>query len=123
MPTTGLKGEFTGRGLLERMRAFLQSGDAQEDGRVSIDGRDAIRIVTEDLTLVVDANSHEPIEWTTTLTETAGRYETSTTRIETYEWLPPTAANLALVDLDTQHPTAATVPSATISGVAGPKGS
>jgi hypothetical protein len=122
MPKAELDDEITGRGLLERMRALVESGDAREDGHVTIDGRDAIRIVAEDFTLVVDANSHEPIEWHATLTEN-GRVETSTTRIETYEWLPPTEANHALVNLSAQHPTAAIVPDATVSGVDGPKGS
>lgn len=116
-------GEITGQGLVERMRIFLKSGDAHEDGQVTIDGRDAIRIVAEDLVLIVDANTYQPIEWRTRLTDAGGRFDTSTTRIETYEWLPATPANLALTSLTAQHPDARILTDATISSTTGPKGS
>jgi hypothetical protein len=118
----GLDGEITGRGLVDRMRTFLKSGDAHEDGHLTIDGRDAIRIVAEDLTLIVDANTYQPIEWRTSVSGTGGRYDSSTTRIETYEWLPATPANMALTSLTTQHADAKIITDATISGTTAPKG-
>ena len=115
--------EVSGLPLVERMRAFLRSGDAHEDGHVTVDGRDAIRIVADGITMVVDAATYRPIEWRTDITGTGGRFDSETTRITTYEWLPATPANLALVSVGAQHPDAPVAADVTISGVDGPKGS
>jgi hypothetical protein len=42
LPRPGREGEDR---LLDNLRSFLASGDAREDSRVTVDGRDAIRIV------------------------------------------------------------------------------
>jgi hypothetical protein len=48
-----------------KILALLQSGKAHEDGRTTVAGREAIRIVADDgaMTLLVDADTYEPIEW------------------------------------------------------------
>lgn len=120
---SGLNGEITGQGLVEKMRALLKKGAAHEDGHVTVDGRDAIRIVADALTIVVDAETYQPIEWQFDGPAAGGRYDTSTTRIETYEWLPDTPANRALVSVAAQHPGAVVVTDVTETGYAGPKGS
>jgi hypothetical protein len=120
---SGLNGEITGRGLVERMRVLLESGGAREAGRVTVDGREAVRIVADGLTLVVDAGTFRPIEWRLDGPAAGGRYDTSATRIETYEWLPDTPVNRALVSVVAQHPGATVVTDITESGFAEPKGS
>lgn len=45
-----------------------------------------------------------------------------TRRFLTYESLPATEANLALLDLAVQHPTASVDASLELEGVSGPKG-
>ena len=98
----------------ERLRAqildLLRSGEAHETGRVTVDGREAIRIVAPamDMTLLVDAQTYEPIEWSVPVTGigTSPDHGILTTRFETYERLPSSEANLALLDLRAQHPQA-----------------
>lgn len=104
-------------GLRERMLDLLHSGEAREDGHVTVDGRDAIRVVASDgkMTLVVDASTYEPIEWSWVSDE--GVRETS--RFRTYEWLPATTHNLALLSLTAQHPGATIRQDATITGTEG----
>jgi hypothetical protein len=119
----GLNGEITGQGFVEKMRMLLKKGAAHEDGHVTVDGRDAIRIVADALTLVVDAETYQPIEWRLDGPAAGGRYDSSTTRIETYEWLPDTPANRALVSVAAQHPGAEVVTDVTETGFEEPKGS
>jgi hypothetical protein len=104
-------------GLRERMLYLLRSGQAREDGHVSIDGRDAIRIVSTDgsMTLIVDAATSEPIEWSWMSDE--GVSETS--RFDTYEWLHATKGNRALLSLTAQHPGATIRQDATVTGTDG----
>lgn len=93
--------------LRDYMLALLRSGEAREAGRAEVDGRDAIRIVApeQDVTLLVDARTHRPIEWRTVGENPRA---TVTTRFETYERLPATAENLELLSLAAQHPDAKT---------------
>jgi hypothetical protein len=83
--------------LRDQLVAQLRSGRAREDGRVTLDGRDAIRIVTFQprVTLLVDAKTYEPIEW---------RFGATSTRVEVHERLAATSANLAQLRLGAQHP-------------------
>jgi hypothetical protein len=104
------------------MRESIAAGEAREDGRVTIEGRDAIRLVAGDNALVVDARTFEPIEWTSSVEGTGGMYDTATTRIEVYEWLPANDEHTALLSLAAQHPGATVVTDVTIEGVDGPKG-
>jgi hypothetical protein len=94
--------------LRDRMLDLLRSGGAREDGHVTVRSREAIRIVapTEGMTLLVDARTYEPIEWSSPVTGigTTPDRGVQTTRFETYERLPATESNLALLDLRAQHP-------------------
>jgi hypothetical protein len=94
--------------LRDGMLDLLRSGEAREDGRVTVGGREAIRIVApaDDTTLLVDARTYEPIEWSSPVTGIGTTPDTGvqTTRFETYERLPVTESNLALLDLRAQHP-------------------
>jgi hypothetical protein len=90
------------------LREFLESGRAREDGRTVVDGREAIRIVTavHEVTLLVDASTYDPIELR--LDDPNGPGTSKTIRFRTYERLPATPANRALVSLAASHPGAAT---------------
>lgn len=79
---------------------LLDSGTAKEDGHVDFEGRDAVRIVSDDgsQTYIVDAKTGEPLQW-----QTKGTTGSVTLRI-TYEKLPATEANSALAELAKQHP-------------------
>ncbi len=86
-----------------KIKALLESGAAHEDGHVSVGGRDAIRIVSTspEMTLLVDATTCEPIEWS--VTENGSSI---TAHFPTFEQLPPSDANTALLSLTAQHPAA-----------------
>jgi hypothetical protein len=88
----------------EKILSLLASGELHEDGHVTVQGRDAIRLVSEDgsVQLSVDAGTYEPIEWR----DTAGGW-TAVAQFPTYEHLPSTDANRALTSLRAQHPSAA----------------
>jgi hypothetical protein len=92
-------------GLRDRILPLLRSGELREAGRATIDGREAIRFVSErwGITLAVDARTYEPIEWTL---EFEGPPGIETTRLTTFERLPATEANLAELDLRKAHPDA-----------------
>jgi hypothetical protein len=89
--------------LTDHMLELLRSGEAREAGRVG----DAIRIVAteQEMSMLVDAQTFRPIEL-----RTVGENPRAvvTTRFETYERLPATAANRALLSLRAQHPDART---------------
>ena len=97
--------------LLDAMRTVIGAGDSREAGESPIAGRRAIRIVTNDGTnvLIVDAETGKPIEWQSGVEGTGGVYDTATTRIETYEWLPANESTRALVSVVAQHPDATVV--------------
>jgi hypothetical protein len=86
-----------------KILGLLESGQVHEDGRVTVDGRAAIRLVSDDgnVTLLVDAESYEPIEWRV---NEDGR--TAVTSFPTYERLPASEANAALLSLTARHPDA-----------------
>jgi hypothetical protein len=65
------------------------------------------------VTLLVDADTYEPIEWSVVADD--GTVETS--RIQTYELLPTTEANLALTSVTAQHPDARRRVGITVEGV------
>jgi hypothetical protein len=96
----------------ERLRAeilrLLHSGEARDEGRVEIDGRQAIKIAAPSMRmeLLVDAQTYEPIEWSVPVTGIGSSPDEGllTTRFETYERLPANDANLTLLDLRAQHP-------------------
>ena len=96
------------------MRKLLGSGQAREDGRVTVDGREAVRNIspTSLASMLVDAETYVPIEWTDVGDDGTRR----TRRFETYE-RPATPANLALLSLTAQHPDATVVHDVTIEGV------
>lgn len=106
------------------MRGLVRSGEAREEGPFVQDGREVIRIVARQstqvpgtATLIVDARTYAPIEWS--LTSDDGIRET--TRFLTYERLPATEVNLALLRPTAQHPDARIVRDGTIEGVDGVK--
>lgn len=108
--------------LLDDLRSFLRSGLAREDGRVTVRGRPAIRIVSVGSgssmkRILVDPETYLPIESFSVSDE--GVQVTS--RYETYEELPATEANLALLSLRRQHRDAAVKPGITVEGFDGPK--
>lgn len=88
------------------LEAILRDGDAREDGRLQVDGREAVRFVSADgsQSYVFEADTGNPIEFTTQGT-TGGTRLTFTA----YEKLDATDENLALLDLETQHPGATIV--------------
>jgi hypothetical protein len=110
--------------LLDAMRDALAAGEAREAGEVTIAGRRAMRIVTNDgnNVLIVDAESGKPIEWQSGVEGTGGVYDTATTRIEKYEWLPANESTRALVSVVAQHPGVPVLEDGTIEGTDGPKG-
>ena len=90
---------------------LLESGRVKVDGHETVDGRDAVRLVSTTTAMtdsagkkygtvyLVDAKTGDPVEWRTTL---GGQEETL--RFAAYEELPPTQENLALLSLAKQHP-------------------
>jgi hypothetical protein len=83
-----------------KILGLLESGKVHEDGRVMVDGRAAIRLVSDDgtVTLLVDADSYEPIEW-----RVSEEGRTAVTSFPTYERLPASEANAALLSLTARH--------------------
>jgi hypothetical protein len=103
----------------------LASGEARTDGTVIVNGREAVRIVftgsgspassrgrATGATYIMDAQTYEPIE----LREVGDDGTVVTSRFVTYETLPATAANLALLSLREQHPDATVVQDGTVEG-------
>ena len=86
-----------------KILGLLESGSVHEGGRVTVDGRAAIRLVSDDgnVTLLVDAGTYEPIEW-----RVSEDGQAAVTRFPTYEHVPITDANAALLSLRDQHPDA-----------------
>jgi hypothetical protein len=92
------------------MRSLLQSGHARVSGTATIDGTPAYRLTlgpasgaTAPATAYVDKHDYRPL----LLEYSANGGETI--RYETYEYLAATAANLGLLDVAAQHPSAGVV--------------
>jgi hypothetical protein len=83
--------------------ALLNSGRAQETGRIEVDGRDAIRIESPGgrQIYLIDAATYAPIEWTST-----GQGGSVTLRFPVYEELPVNTDSVEVFDLEAQHPEA-----------------
>jgi hypothetical protein len=88
-----------------KILGLLESGKVHEAGRETLNGREAIRLVSDDetVTLSVDANTYEPIEW-----RVSQDGQDAVTWFPTYEHLPATDANAALLSLTGRHPEATT---------------
>ena len=86
-----------------KILGLLESGKVHEAGRETLNGRDAIRLVSDDgtVTLSVAADTYEPIEWRVTQDG-----QDAVTWFPTYEHLPATDANAALLSLTGRHPEA-----------------
>jgi len=100
----------TGSGFTDEFREavleMLQSGEAKVDGHEVVDGRDAVRIVGVgraggSATYLIDAATNDPIEWRTT-----GDGGGTVLRFVTYQELPATPENLALLSVTGGHPDA-----------------
>jgi hypothetical protein len=96
--------------LLPELRAqffaLVKSGRVRVTGRVTVDGRDGIRLASPDgkKVYVVDASTYDPIEWTTT-----GNGGSVTLRFPVYEELPVDTDSSQLLSLQDQHPGAQVV--------------
>jgi hypothetical protein len=100
----------------EMILGLLESGGAKEDGHETVDGRDAMRILSTkdygtdsggkayETVYLVDAKTGDPIEWRVTR-----EGKNASLRFAVYEYLPSTPENLALLSLAGQHPDAALI--------------
>ena len=80
-----------------KIAALLGDGRAHEDGHVTFDGRDAIRIVApEGMSLLVDASTYEPIEWRNT--------QDGLVRVTHFSTFERIAASDSVLSLTAQHP-------------------
>ena len=88
----------------ERVKLLLAGGELEDRGHVTVDGRDAIRLVTAsgDVTYLVDPDTYVPIE----LRATSDGRETDL-RFPVYEALSATAVQDGALSLEAQHPDAA----------------
>jgi hypothetical protein len=86
----------------DEILSLLRSGGAREDGRETVDGREAVRLVAADghTTYLVDAATYAPIRLVTVNGDA-----TTTLSFRVYELLDA-AGNEALVSLQGQHPDA-----------------
>lgn len=85
---------------------LLNAGKLQVVGQITVDGRDAIKLASPDgkQTYIVDAQTYDPIEWTTRGT-TGG----VTMRFPVYEKLPVDDQSQEFLSLQAQHPGATVV--------------
>ena len=84
-----------------KILGLLEAGRVHETGRVTVDGRAAIRLASDDgsVILLVDADDYQPIEWSV-----SEGGQTAVTSFPTYERLPETEANAAFLSLRERHP-------------------
>jgi hypothetical protein len=82
---------------------LLRSGNARQTGRVTLAGKQAIRIEGNDgnATYFVDAKTYDPIEF-----RTVGDGGSTSLRFVVYETLPLDASTRALLSVEAQHPDA-----------------
>jgi hypothetical protein len=82
-----------------KILGLLDAGKLHEGGHAVVDGRDAIRLASEDgsVTLLVAPGTYEPIEW-----RVGQNGQTAVARFPIYERLPATEAG-TLFDLRAQH--------------------
>lgn len=85
----------------ERIKLLLAGRDLREDGHVSVDGRDAIRLLTSsgDVTYLVDPDTYVPIE----LSAKLDGGSTVDLRFPVYEDLPASALSDGSLSLQAQH--------------------
>ena len=95
--TTGPNQEYHRQRILD----LLKQKDAVVDGRVRVEGRDAIRLVWNAgrSVYLVDADTYDPIRFRTTTDR-----GTQTIRFLVYETLPVNVRTRALLSLRAQHP-------------------
>lgn len=104
--TIKLKAPSADGGYQEEIQRLLTSGRAAEDGHEQIDGRDAVRIVSEigdgsENVFLIDAETGVPLEWR------IGEFgENRIVHFDVYEKLPGTPEDLELLDLKAVHPEA-----------------
>ena len=95
------------KGVAESLRDAIAAGTARVVGQDEIDGKTIVNITTaiggaaDAETFSVDAHDFTPRR----VTIHVGGKDT-VVNFSTFEYLPPTQANLKLLDLETQHPTA-----------------
>jgi hypothetical protein len=84
----------------EKVLGLLESGKVHEAGRETVNGRDAIRLASDDasVTLLVDADNYEPIEW-----RVSEGGQSALTSFPVYERLAATDVNAALLSLTGRH--------------------
>jgi hypothetical protein len=87
-----------------KVLAMLDNGAVSAAGRTTVEGRDALKLASADgsLTIFVDPQTYDPIEWNLSGGDGTG----TTVHFTTYERLPETSATASLFDLQAQHPTA-----------------
>src|SRR4029453_17682699 len=84
------------------VKLLLAGRDLREAGHVSVDGRDAVRLVTAggDVTYLVDPDTYVPIELKAKFDDGGG----VDLRFPVYEELPPSAVSGGAFSLQAQHP-------------------
>jgi hypothetical protein len=88
----------------ERVKLLLAGGELRDAGRVSVDGHEAVKLVTKngEVTYFVDPDTYMPIELRAT-----GEGSETDLRFPVYEKLPPSALADGSLSLRAQHPDAA----------------
>jgi hypothetical protein len=88
-----------------RVLGILESGLVSEDGHVTVDGRDALKLASADGTvaILVDPQTYEPFLWQMS---GGGNGPALTAHFDVYERLADTEANATVFDLRAQHPDA-----------------
>ncbi len=117
---SGQEHEFaTGERIRDTLLEMLETGDARQEDIGAVDGHRAVRLVATDSSpdagnyVVIDADTHEPIELRL---RGEGPDGFITIRFDTFEWLPATKENQALLSLKARHPDAAVAQDVTVEG-------
>lgn len=92
------------------VQSMIDSGEATEDGHVQIDGRDAVRVVSEvtdgnggyQMVVFFDARTSKPIEYRYSVPNEPN--QGFIVYYDVYETLPATAENLKVFDAKAFHP-------------------